>query len=587
MRWADWRTLVTTYLRPHRRLVAVLAAALFTTIALQVVTPQLVRAFIDRATSPEDRSLTLVTALYVGAVLLQQGFRVLTAWLSEVVGWLTTNDLRADLMEHCLDLDPSFHETHPPGELIERIDGDLTGLSLFFSQFLLNVLGSMLLLVGVLVVVWFQSVWAGAILTPFALVAIVSITLVRRVAAGSWERAREASAQLFGFVEERLAGTQDIRSSGAEAFTLRGFYGKARDRLWRTSRARQMDVIPGSVNTLIQASISVLSFVLPTVLVQRGTITIGEAFALYFYAQLLIQPLDMVSHQVEALQQAIAGGRRVLQLLALSSEIVDGPGAELPDGALDVALRNATFGYGNKSISCGRPADPDVLHDVTIDVPAGSVLGVVGRTGSGKSTIARLLVRFHDPRAGSIELGGVDVRTLQRHQLRARVALVTQEVHVLRESVRDNLTLFDPSIPDERIVAAIRALGLGPWFDALPDGLDTVVREGGAGMSAGESQLLSFGRAFLADPSVVILDEASSRLDPATEVVLEAAVDTLLRGRTGIVIAHRLATLQRCDTICVLDHGRVVELGPREALAADETSRFGALLRTGLDVVPS
>src|SRR5204862_1482854 len=204
------------------------------------------------------------------------------------------------------------------------------------------------------------------------------------------------------------------------------------------------------------------------------------------------------------------------------------------------------------------------------------------RTGSGKSSIARLLVRLHDVRGGAVRVGGADVRELRRHDLRERVALVTQEVHVLRASVRDNLTLFDATIDDDRIVDALHRLGLGEWYERLPDGLDTIVREGGAGMSAGESQLLSFGRAFLADPSVVVLDEASSRLDPATEVVLEAGVDALLAGRTGVVIAHRLATLERCDTICVLDHGRIVELGRREELANDPTSRFGALLRASL-----
>jgi ABC-type multidrug transport system fused ATPase/permease subunit len=576
MSWGEWRALVGTYLLPHRRLVAVLAVALFSTIALQIATPQIVRVFIDRATSAEGGSLGLLAALYIGAVLVQQGFQIASAWLSEQVGWLTTNDLRADLMAHCLDLDPAFHETHPPGELIERIDGDLTGLSLFFAEFLLNVVGSLLLLVGVLVVLWSQSPLAGGVMTAFAAVALLLLVAVRRVSAGAWERSREANAVLFGFVEERVAGTEDIRSSAAEPYTLRGFYERARDRLWTTSRARQMDAIPWATNGLIQSGATALAFAVPAVLVQRGSITVGAAFVLYFYAQLLVQPLDNVSHQVEALQQAIAGGRRVIQLLAMTSEIADGPGAELPAGALGVALRGVTFGYGT---------DPDVLHDVTIDVPAGSVLGVVGRTGSGKSTIARLLVRFHDPRGGTIEIGGVDLRALQRRELRERVALVTQEVHVLRATVRDNLTIFDPTVDDDAIRDAVRRLGLGSWFDALPDGLDTVMREGGGGMSAGESQLLSFGRAFLADPSVVILDEASSRLDPATEVLLEDAVDALLAGRTGVVIAHRLATLARCDTICVLDHGRVVEHGRRDQLAADETSRFGALLRTSLDVV--
>ncbi len=576
MSWAEWRGLVETYLRPHRRLVALLAVVLFTTIGLQVAIPQVVRVFIDRATSPEGGSLGLLTALYVAAALLQQGFRVVSAWLGEQLGWVTTNDLRADLMAHCLALDPAFHEAHPPGEMIERIDGDLTGLSQFFSQFLLNVVGSLLLLVGVLAVVWVESPFAGACLTAFAAAALLLLVAIRRVSAGAWERSREASAELFGFLEERLAGTQDIRSSGAEAYTLRGFYDRARVRLWSMSRARQLDAIPWSVNGLIQSGANALAFAVPAVLVQRGSITVGAAFALYFYAQLLVQPLDDVSHQVEALQQAIAGGRRVVELLGTTSELTDGAGADLPDGALHVALRGVEFGYGTEAA---------VLSGVTIDVPAGTVLGIVGRTGSGKSTVARLLVRSYDPRAGAVEVGGVDVRRLQRRHLRERVALVTQEVHVLRATVRDNLTLFDATVDDSSIRDAIRSLGLGPWFHALPDGLDMVVREGGAGLSAGESQLLSFGRAFLADPSVVILDEASSRLDPATEAVLEDAVDTLLAGRTGVIIAHRLATLERCDTICVLDHGRVVEFGPRDQLAADETSHFGALLRTGLDVV--
>jgi ABC-type multidrug transport system fused ATPase/permease subunit len=578
MGWGEWRTLLNTYLRPQRRLVAVLGAFLFLSIGLQVATPQLVRVFIDRAITPDGGPIGLLTIAYVLAVLVQQTTAIITAWLSEQVGWITTNELRVDLMEHCLDLDPAFHEAHPPGELIERVDGDLNGLSAFFAQFLLTVLGSLLLLVGVIVVAWLQNATAGVVLTGFAIVGLITVVLVRRVAANAWERQRESSAVLFGFLEERLAGTEDIRACAAEAHTLRGFYDRARDRLWRTSHARVMDAIPWSANGVVFTLAHTVSFVVPAVLVGRGSMTVGGAFVIYFYTQLLMQPLVNMSHQVEALQLAIAGGRRVLALLAMEPELVDGPGAPLPSGALPVSFANVSFGYGT---------DPDVLHDVTVDLQAGEVLGIVGRTGSGKSSIAKLLVRFYDVRAGGVSVGGVDVRQLTRGDLRSRVALVTQDVHVLRASVRDNLTLFDPDVPDERIVDAVGRLGLGDWFAALPDGLDTVVREGGAGMSAGESQLLSFGRAFLRDPSVVVLDEASSRLDPATEDVLESAVDALLDGRTGIVIAHRLATLERCDRICVLDHGRVVELGDRAALAADPSSRFGLLLRAGLDVVGS
>lgn len=578
VRWGEWRRLLEAYLRPHRRLVAVLAVALFGAIGLQVLTPQLVRQFVDRATSPGEQALGWVAGVYVGAVLVQQALRVLTTWLGEQVGWMATNELRCDLMAHCLDLDPSFHETHPPGAMIERIDGDLNGLSQFFSQFLLNVLGNLLLLAGVLVVVCVQHGAAGALIAGASIVSLGTLVLVRRIAAPAWQRSRESSASLFGYIEERLSGIQDLRSAGAEAHTVAGFYGLGRDRIRRVTRARQMDAIPWVTSSAIAMAMTAISFVVPAQLVRRGDITVGEAFVLYFYAQLLVQPLNEMSHQVETLQQAIAGGRRVFELLGMRSAIVDGARDDLPAGAVDVALDGVTFGYGD---------DPDVLHDVDLAVPAGTVLGIVGRTGSGKSSIARLLVRFHDVRAGAVRIGGVDVREAARSHLRERVALITQEVHLLRASVRDNLTLFDAAIDDADVTAALEALGLGRWLAALPDGLDTELREGGAGMSAGEAQLLSFARALLADPSVVILDEASSRLDPATEAVLERAVDALLAGRTGIIIAHRLATLDRCDTVCVLDHGHVVEHGGRDALAAHESSRFAALLRAGLDTAVS
>src|SRR5437879_4899800 len=212
----DWWQLLNTYLRPRRRLVAALSAAHFVSIGLQLVTPQLVRLYIDRAVSPDTaRQATTLALLYMGAVVIQQVFRVAAAWLGEILGWLTTNELRADLMAHCLALDPQFHATHPPGELIERVDGDLEGLSLFFSQFLLNMLGSILLLIAVIVVVWVQSSLAGTVLTIFAAVGLGAITAVRRVAATAWEQARQTAAVLFGFIEERLAGTEDIRSSGA------------------------------------------------------------------------------------------------------------------------------------------------------------------------------------------------------------------------------------------------------------------------------------------------------------------------------------------------------------------------------------
>jgi ABC-type multidrug transport system fused ATPase/permease subunit len=233
-----------------------------------------------------------------------------------------------------------------------------------------------------------------------------------------------------------------------------------------------------------------------------------------------------------------------------------------------------------------------VLHDLTFTLTPGTTLGLLGRTGSGKTTISRLLFRLYDPSAGAVRVGGVDLRAARRDDLRARVGMVTQDVQLFRATVRDNVTFFDGSVPDARIVAAMEDLGLGDWLRQLPEGLDTVLGAGGgAGVSAGEAQLLAFTRVFLKDPGLVLLDEASSRLDPATERLIDRAVERLLgwdgagRGgrRTAIIIAHRLGTIQRADQVMILEHGRVAEYRARAALAADPTSRFAALLRTGLE----
>lgn len=265
---------------------------------------------------------------------------------------------------------------------------------------------------------------------------------------------------------------------------------------------------------------------------------------------------------------------RVGDVLAVQSAIEDGPGADVPPGALAVTFDHVTFGYD--------PTTP-VLRDVSLHIKPGSVLAVLGRTGGGKTTLTRLLLRSYDPQHGSVRLNGVDVRTMRVHELRRHIGIVTQDIQLFHATVRDNLTFFDPGVPDERIIAVLRDLGMGVWYDALPDGLNTLLPPGGSNVSAGQAQLLACARVFLGDPGIVILDEASSRLDPATEHQLETAVGRLLRGRTAIVIAHRLQTVERADAVLILDRGQVAEYGARAALLRDPDSRFAQLLQTGME----
>jgi ATP-binding cassette subfamily B protein len=306
-----------------------------------------------------------------------------------------------------------------------------------------------------------------------------------------------------------------------------------------------------------------------------GELTVGQVYVIFAYATMLSGPVEELMRQLDDLQQAIASITRVRQLFATTSQIVDTErGTLLPDGPLSVELDALSFGY---------PDDELVLREVSALVPAGSSLGLLGRTGSGKTTLTRLLLRLYDPIAGSVRLGGVDLRHVPNADLRARVAVVTQDIQLFSATVRENLTFFDPTIPDARLLAALDTLGMGDWLRALPDGLDTLLASGGTGLSAGQAQLLAFARAFLRDPGLIILDEASSRLDPATERRLDQALTRLLDGRTAIIVAHRLGTLERVDQIMILDDGRVRERGLRADLVRDPDSYFSQLRRVGME----
>jgi ABC-type multidrug transport system fused ATPase/permease subunit len=279
-------------------------------------------------------------------------------------------------------------------------------------------------------------------------------------------------------------------------------------------------------------------------------------------------PVAQLARQARDLQQASGSVGRVRSLVDTPRRIVDGKGVPLGNGPLSVDVTNVSIEY--------IPGVP-VLRNVSFHLDAGRALGIIGRTGSGKTTLIRLITRLYDANAGSIRVGGVDVRALRLSDLRRRIGVVTQDVQLFRATVRDNLTLFDPAIADVDVERSLTELGLGNWLKALPCGLDTEIATGRHGLSAGEAQVLALARVFLKNPGLVILDEASSRLDPATQNLVEVALDRLLVGRTAIVIAHRLETVRRADDVLVLDDGVIVEYGERSVLARDSGSRYARL----------
>lgn len=588
--------LLRHYLRPFRGRVLLLTLLLLAGTGLQLAAPGLLGRFVDAATSTAamSASIALLAILFFLTVLAQKVIRLVTVYYTEDLGWATTNRLRADLVAHVLRLDMGFHKMRTPGELIDRIDGDVAELVEYFSELVVNLIGNSVFVLGLLAIIFWMDWRAGLIALAYALAMLTILRVVQNSMVNRYGRLSQARAELLGFLEERITGTEDIVPNGGSGYVMQRLYPLLNRRAFLSTQTYTLSTALGAAGTFLFALTLAAILGVAAMAYLSGAMTIGTVFALATYVGLLQSPLDSVRRELAGVQRALAGIGRTRELFELQPGAGNPPPAarqQLPATPPEVRFRDVAFAYNDRLL----PAVADttgqlVLDGVSFTLAPGKVLGVLGRTGSGKTTLTRLLFRLYDVDRGSIALNAADIRQFDLAMLRQRVGIVTQDVQLFAASVRDNLTLFGEQggkdvVDDAAIVAALEILGLGDWFRSLPAGLDTVLESGGRGLSAGEAQLLALTRVFLRDPQLIVLDEASSRLDPATEHLLEQAIDRLLAGRTAIIIAHRLRTVQRADDILILQDGRVIEHGPRLALAADPYSRFARLLQTGLEEV--
>jgi ABC-type multidrug transport system fused ATPase/permease subunit len=570
--------LLSHYLRPQQLRVFGLAITLLSSIALQILNPLLLRSFIDKAVAGATTQALLLTAgLFTGVALIQQVLQVRATYVSEIVAWTATNALRADLVDHCLELDLSFHKLHTPGELVERVDGDVTALSRFFSQFIIYILGNGVFLCGILIVLLIEDWRAGLVLTVFAIAALLTLGGLHAYAIQPWVAYRQMSAEFFGFLGERIAGMEDIRANGAVSYVMHRFHQLLRRWLPLYHKARLTSTVLWGTSVGLYTFGNAIALAVGAYLWNQQAITIGTVYLIFYYATLLYQPIEQIREELENLQQTEANILRIQDLLQVRSRISLGGNQSFQTVALSVSFEDVWFSYDES---------PDrshyTLQDISFYLPAGQTLGILGRTGSGKTTLIRLLLRLYQPQTGKICLGNIPINQAPLAQLRQRAGLVTQDVQILQASVRNNLTFFNSQITDEQLLQTLTRLGLAEWLRSLPHGLDAPLGSDGIGLSAGEAQLLAFARVFLKNPSLVILDEASSRLDPETEALIERAIDHLLSECTGIIIAHRLKTVQRADQILILENGQIVEYGDRQTLSKNPNSHYFQLLRTDL-----
>ncbi|MBB6024212.1 ATP-binding cassette subfamily B protein [Paenibacillus sp. JGP012] len=561
------------YLKPVKGKLAVLLIMLLTSTGLQLLNPQIIQRFIDTAAGGGILGdLIKLAGLFLLIAVTNQLITIAVSYLGNDVAWRATNRMRGDLLKHCLRLDMRFHNVKTPGEMIERVDGDVTSISNFFSMFIVQVIGSFVLLAGILGFMFTINVPIAIVMTVFTLLSILFMVIIRNLGVESSKNERAASASLFSLIEERIAGIEDVQANGHVPYVMNRFYRTMRTVFLKGRKAWMLRVVPWNT-TVIMFIISVTVVLLLGVhYYMQGMISLGTLFLIYQYSQMLNDPIELLGDQVQEFQKAKSGMLRSRELLSMRSEIQEGTEEQLPEGPLGLEFNQVHFNYN---------AEKPVLQNITFEVKPGERLGIIGRTGSGKSSLSRVLLRLYNLDQGTIRIGGTDITKLSMQALYRRVGMVTQDVQLFDGTLRDNLTLFNSDVSDAMIQQTTERLGLHHWIDAQPDGLDTHLNAGGASLSAGEAQLFALTRVFLTEPSLVILDEPSSRLDAATESMLQSAIDELMKRSTGIIIAHRLATLEKVDKIMVLGEGKLLEFGARQELANDPASHYARLLVTG------
>jgi ATP-binding cassette subfamily B protein len=561
-------------LRPQRRLIAAAALAMVGATAVSLAAPLLAKIAIDHGVRRHDRHVVTVVALvYLLLVLVRPALERVIVLCSAYAGERFLGDLRVAAYEKLQELALPFFEETPAGVLISRLTADVQTLTTFTRQVLVEVVGSVLLFVVTLAIL--------VVLSPLlSLVMLVSVPLL---AWSSWrygKRSRPAFlalrdrvADTMSSLQEGLAGVRVVQSFSREDDRYSSYRLRSRAQVtaWRRISLVNIGFFP--MIALAQALALAAVLVVGGVLYREQRVTVGTivAFALYLIA--LFDPVARLGDWYTELQSGRAALAKIVTLLDTPVTMHGGSTALPATGEL--AAESVTFSYG---------AAPPAVADVSLRIAAGEHLALVGATGAGKSTLAKLLVRAYDPTAGRVTYGGVDLREADLQELRRRIVFVPQEGHLFSGSLADNVRLARPEASEEAVREALRAIGALERFEALPDGLATDVRSRGVRLSSGERQLVSLARVALVDPAVIVLDEATSSLDPQTEQAVELAVGALARGRAVITIAHRLSTAQRADRVAVMQGGAIVEIAPHLRLVAEDGAyaRLWASWQAGL-----
>jgi len=558
------------YLKGERKIMILLAVFFISNILLQIALPQVLSYFIDSAKAGKSISfISLIVLIYLGTIIVKMACGVCESYLAQRFGWKITNSFRKDVLEHFLKIDMEHHEKWTSGEVITRLDEDVEGLFSYFYILIFKLVGSTLLMIGVLTALALKNVIIALAMLIMCIISIWIFKAIQDYGMKLYVKRSEAISKFNGIVKEKVDNIIEIRTNGAEKYALHSIKEAMKKRFKESLPANMMYSKLWSASTIIDASATVLALTIAVVLWDKRLITLGTVYLIYTYSELIYNPLQEFRNNLTDLQNAKAGLIRVKEMLDMESKLAEGS-IEIEDKKITLTVKNLSFGYFENS---------DVLQNISFELKPGERLGIMGETGCGKTTLAKILARLYEFNRGEIMLNGISIKELNSESLRNTIAYCTQEVQFLHGTLRDNITLYDEDFSDEAILSAIKHIGLEQWFQKFPEGLDTYLEMGKNNLSAGEAQLISIIRVCLKDPGIIILDEISSRLDYVTEQRILAALDILTLNRTVITIAHKLSALRWIENIMILKDGRVVEYDRKEKLEKDETSRFYCLCK--------
>ena len=554
-------------LRPYRGRVGLMFLGLLLATAAGLAPPYLAGRAIDSGILAGDLSaLDLIVVAFVAVSVV---YALATYLQTYMVGWIGTRvlqDLRERVFTHIQSMSIGFFTRRSPGVLISRMTNDIEALNQLVTTGVVTMFSSTLTLVGVVVILLVLDVKLALItFLTFPLLAIASL-IFRVVSAGAYKATRERIAAITAYLQESLSGVRVVRSFGQEPRHL--------DEMTALNEAnREVNMKTVYLNASYFPAVEMLSAIGTAVILLYGgsqaidgAIQIGVIVAFVGYLQVFFEPIQQLSQLYTTYQQGMAALDKIFDLLDTAPDMIDAPEAIDP-GTLrgEIEMKGVWFSYAEEGDAQGA-GDDWALQGVDLHVPAGQTLALVGSTGAGKSTFAKLVARFYDPQRGRVLVDGHDLRGLGQEALRRQLGIVPQEGFLFSGSVRENIAFGRPEAALEEIEDAAAAVGATEFIAALPEGIETQVGERGVQLSAGQRKLVAFARALLAEPRILILDEATSNVDVRTEKTIERGLERLLAGRTAIVIAHRLSTIRRAGKIVVLEGGRIAESGTHEEL---------------------